>query len=154
MRVILIILTLTMLSTSAFAECYQNSYGRTECNNGEQAGAITLILAPPGSQKKTKMESLRRRPAGAAEPRPKTERAYIRAQAARIVTRQRIATAVIKVRFVRTMRCGCDRPESCHRSSVRFAGLWSAASASKPSPCMGSRATVNVGVHNPARRKP
>jgi hypothetical protein len=38
MRVILIILTLTMLSTSAFAECYQNSYGRTECNNGEQAG--------------------------------------------------------------------------------------------------------------------
>jgi hypothetical protein len=38
MRVILIILTLTMLSTSAYAECYQNSYGRTECNNGEQAG--------------------------------------------------------------------------------------------------------------------
>jgi hypothetical protein len=27
-----------MLSTSAFGECYQNSYGRTECNNGEQAG--------------------------------------------------------------------------------------------------------------------
>jgi hypothetical protein len=38
MRILLIILTLTMLSTSAFAECYQNSYGRTECNNGEQAG--------------------------------------------------------------------------------------------------------------------
>jgi hypothetical protein len=38
MRVALILLTLTMFSSSAFAKCYTNSYGRVECNNGEQAG--------------------------------------------------------------------------------------------------------------------
>ncbi len=27
-----------MLSSSAFASCYTNAYGRVECNNGEHAG--------------------------------------------------------------------------------------------------------------------
>jgi hypothetical protein len=38
MRIAVIILTLMMFSSGALAECTTNSYGRTECNNGEQAG--------------------------------------------------------------------------------------------------------------------
>ena len=38
MRILLIIMTLAMISTSASAECYKNSYGRTVCSNGEEAG--------------------------------------------------------------------------------------------------------------------
>jgi hypothetical protein len=98
MRVILIILTLTMLSTSAYAECYQNSYGRTECNNGEQAGGYNSNTGNAWKSEKTKMESLQRTPAEVGKPRPKMGRAYIRAPMVRIVTKQRTATAVIRVR--------------------------------------------------------
>ena len=38
MRIAAIILTLMVLSTSAFAECYTNARGRYVCNNGQEAG--------------------------------------------------------------------------------------------------------------------
>ena len=38
MRIAAIILTLMVFSTSAFAKCTTNAYGRVVCGNGEQAG--------------------------------------------------------------------------------------------------------------------
>src|SRR6267154_1542895 len=58
---------------------------------------ITLRPVPPGSQKGTRMESLRRRRAVEAKPRPRMVRAYIRALVAKTVTGQLLATAAIKV---------------------------------------------------------
>ena len=40
MRIPLIILTLIVFSTSAFAKCTTNEYGRVECSNGAQAGGF------------------------------------------------------------------------------------------------------------------
>jgi len=37
MRILVIILTLLVFSSSAFAECTTNARGRTVCNNGEEA---------------------------------------------------------------------------------------------------------------------
>jgi hypothetical protein len=38
MRIAAILLTLMVFSSSAFAACYTNSYGRVECSNGSSAG--------------------------------------------------------------------------------------------------------------------
>jgi hypothetical protein len=38
MRIAVILLTLMVFSSSAFAKCITNAYGRVECSNGEQAG--------------------------------------------------------------------------------------------------------------------
>jgi hypothetical protein len=38
MRILVIILTLMVFSSSAFAECTTNARGRTVCSNGEKAG--------------------------------------------------------------------------------------------------------------------
>ena len=38
MRIAVIVLTSLLFSTSAFASCYTNAYGRVECNNGSSAG--------------------------------------------------------------------------------------------------------------------
>jgi hypothetical protein len=38
MRILVIILTLILFSSSAFAECTTNARGRTVCSNGEGAG--------------------------------------------------------------------------------------------------------------------
>jgi hypothetical protein len=38
MRILVIILTLMVFSSSAFAECTTNARGRTVCSNGEEAG--------------------------------------------------------------------------------------------------------------------
>ena len=38
MRILVIILTLLVFSSSAFAECTTNARGRTVCSNGEEAG--------------------------------------------------------------------------------------------------------------------
>lgn len=38
MRIAVIILTLMVFSSGAFAECTTNAYGRVECGNGERAG--------------------------------------------------------------------------------------------------------------------
>jgi hypothetical protein len=97
MRIAAIILTLMVFSSSAFAECVTNARGRVVCNNGEQAGDITPRPATLGSQRGTRLESLRRRRAQEGKPRPRMVRAYIRARMAKIVTRQHITTAVIKV---------------------------------------------------------
>jgi len=59
-------------------------------------GDITPRPATPGSQRRTRMESLRRRRAVEAKPRPKMVRAYIRALVAKTVTRQLLTTAAIK----------------------------------------------------------
>jgi hypothetical protein len=40
MRILLIILTLMVFLTSAFAKCTTNEYGRVECSNGAQAGGF------------------------------------------------------------------------------------------------------------------
>jgi hypothetical protein len=37
-RIAIIILTFMLLSSSAFATCHTNSYGRVVCSNGSQAG--------------------------------------------------------------------------------------------------------------------
>jgi hypothetical protein len=58
---------------------------------------ITPRLATPGSQRRTKMESLLRRLAQEGKPRAKMVRAYITALLGKIVTRQHITTAVIEV---------------------------------------------------------
>jgi hypothetical protein len=38
MRIAAIFFTLMIVSSSAFATCYTNQYGRVECNNGSSAG--------------------------------------------------------------------------------------------------------------------
>jgi hypothetical protein len=38
MRNVVIILTLLLCASSAFADCYTNARGRTVCSNGEKAG--------------------------------------------------------------------------------------------------------------------
>jgi hypothetical protein len=38
MRILMIILTVMVFSSSAFAECTTNARGRTVCSNGEEAG--------------------------------------------------------------------------------------------------------------------
>jgi len=38
MRILVIILTLMVFSSSVFAECTTNARGRTVCSNGEEAG--------------------------------------------------------------------------------------------------------------------
>src|SRR4029077_1592263 len=58
---------------------------------------ITQRPAMPGSQKGTRMESLRRRRGVEAKLRPKMVRASIRALVAKTVTGQLLATAAIKV---------------------------------------------------------
>jgi hypothetical protein len=44
MRILLIILTLIVFSTSAFAKCTTNAYGRVECGNGEQASGYNANI--------------------------------------------------------------------------------------------------------------
>jgi hypothetical protein len=97
MRIAMIILALMMFSASASAECYTNARGRYVCGNGQEAGAITPIPATPGSQRRTRMGSRRRRRAREEKPRPKMVRAFIRALMAKTVTRQHITTAVVEM---------------------------------------------------------
>jgi len=57
---------------------------------------ITPVLAMPGSRKETRMESQRRRRAGAEEPKRKMERAYIKVLMEKIVTIRLITMVVIE----------------------------------------------------------
>jgi hypothetical protein len=41
MRIIVFVMTLAMLSSSAFGSCYTNQYGRVVCSNGEEAGGYS-----------------------------------------------------------------------------------------------------------------
>ena len=38
MKIIVLVMTLMMLSSTAFGSCYTNQYGRVVCSNGENAG--------------------------------------------------------------------------------------------------------------------
>ena len=38
MKIIVFVMTLMMLSSTAFGSCYTNQYGRRVCTNGENAG--------------------------------------------------------------------------------------------------------------------
>jgi hypothetical protein len=38
MKIIVFVMTLMMLSSTAFGSCYTNQYGRRVCSNGENAG--------------------------------------------------------------------------------------------------------------------
>jgi hypothetical protein len=38
MKIIVFVMTLMMLSSTAFGSCYTNQYGRRVCGNGENAG--------------------------------------------------------------------------------------------------------------------
>jgi hypothetical protein len=38
MKIIVFVMTLMMLSSTAFGSCYTNQYGRVVCSNGENAG--------------------------------------------------------------------------------------------------------------------
>jgi hypothetical protein len=38
MKIIAFVMTLIMLSSTAYGSCYRNQYGRVVCNNGEGAG--------------------------------------------------------------------------------------------------------------------
>jgi hypothetical protein len=53
-------------------------------------------LAMPGSRKETRMESQRRRRAGAEEPKRKMERAYIKVLMGKIVISRQITTVAIE----------------------------------------------------------
>jgi hypothetical protein len=64
-------------------------------------GGLIPRLATPGSQRRTRLESLRRRQAREEKPRPKMGRASIRALAAKNVSRQQITKAVIEAWFWR-----------------------------------------------------
>ena len=102
MRIAMITLTLMVVSSigvssTASAECYTNARGRYVCGKGRKPEDITPRRATPGSQRGTRMASLRRRQAREGKPRPKMVMAYIRALMAKTVTRQQIITAVIEL---------------------------------------------------------
>ena len=95
MRIGLLVLTLMLFSSSAFANCVTNERGRVVCNNGEEAGGYNSKTGNAWKSERNQNESLRRRLAQEGRRRPKTVRAYIRALTAKTATRQHTAAAAI-----------------------------------------------------------
>ena len=110
MRIPVIVLTLMVFSSSAFANCVTNERGRVVCSNGEEAGGYNAKTGNAWkSERNQNGVATTQTSAGGGKPRPRMVRVYIRALMAKTATRQHIATAVIDVLAPKSPSCKCPR---------------------------------------------
>ena len=96
MQIPMILLTLVLLSSNAFANCVTNERGRVVCSNGSEAGGYNSRTGTAWKSTRNENGVATTQTSRAERPRPKMARAYIRVPMAKTVTRQHPATAVIE----------------------------------------------------------
>lgn len=102
MQVPVILLTLMLLSSNAYANCVTNERGRVVCSNGSEAGGYNSRTGTAWKSSRNENGVATTQTSRAERPRPKMARASIRVPMAKTATRQQTATAVIEA--LRTAR--------------------------------------------------
>ncbi len=97
MRIAVIILTLMIFSSSAFAECTTNAFSRTVCSNGEQAGGYNANTGNAWKSEKAANGVATTQTSAGGKAKTKNGKGYMSARMAKNVTRQQITKVVIEV---------------------------------------------------------
>ena len=92
MRVTLIILTLMLSSSSAYAACYTNAMGRVVCNNGQISGGYNANRGTARTSETNQYGITTSRQVREEKPRLRMVRGFIRAQVANTAISWQIVT--------------------------------------------------------------